>query len=91
MSDDIIGGRYQIVGGPVAVQWNEELAKQFPKAEHYGCRILYHIDGSGHWRPLEPTACVGYHCPHCGEACGYTGHTECTDDTTNTPGKKEQR
>lgn len=70
----IIGGRYQILGEPVAVQWDPALAQRFPDADHTGCRQAYHLSAESNWRPYDPPRCLGYHCPHCGAPVGYTGH-----------------
>lgn len=77
---DIIGGRYQIIGAPVAVQWDAQMAQLFPNADHRGCRQRMRADptdGSGHWAPCDPPQCLGYHCPRCGAATGSFGHRPC--------------
>lgn len=73
----ILGGRYQMIGDPVAVTWNPELAQQFPHAEHPHCRQQLTI--------AEPVECVDYHCPRCGTATGMYGHQTCT----TTPREKQ--
>lgn len=73
----IIGGRYQLIGGPVAIEWNAQLAELFPNADHHGCRQQMYVDETGHWSPYAPARCIGYHCPKCGAAVGMNGHTVC--------------
>lgn len=78
----LIDGRYQILGDPVAVEWNPGLAQQFPNAEHHGCRQVYHLDRDGEWAAYNPPRCVGYHCPRCGTPVGLTGHRNCDGSPT---------
>jgi len=75
----IIGGRYQITGDPVAVQWNAQMAQLFPNADHHGCRQKLRADPAGgrQWAPCDPVQCLGYHCPQCGAATGQYGHRSC--------------
>lgn len=75
--DYLLGGRY-LLGDPVAVEWNGELAQRFPDADHHGCRQEMWHDGQ-HWRRHTPIRCHGYHCPRCGQACGSNGHRDCTN------------
>lgn len=72
----ILGNRYQITGGPVAIQWNDALAQQFPDADHNGCLQSMTFDGD-QWHTHNPPLCHGYHCPNCGAACGMIGHRKC--------------
>ena len=58
----------------VAVEWNDELAARFPDADHTGCRTRYRITEAGKWVPVEPIACVGWHCPNCGQPTNLMGH-----------------
>lgn len=77
----LIAGRYQIIGGPVAVQWNPNLEEQFPDAEHRRCRQSMIQDG-GRWKAHTPPICHDWHCPRCGAPTGMTGHQTCTTTTT---------
>ena len=73
---DTIGGRYQTIGGPVAVQWNAQMAQMFPAADHHGCRQEMNHNGT-YWVSFNPPRCHGYHCPNCGAATGSFGHRPC--------------
>ena len=64
--------RYKL-GDVVAVQWNPELAEQFPNARHTGCRQQCWHDGE-QWREYHPARCMGYHCPKCGEPTNMMGN-----------------
>lgn len=76
LPDYLLAGRY-LIGPPVAVEWNAQLAQQFPGADHHGCRQELWHDGQI-WRRHEPPRCHGYHCPNCGAPCGSNGHRNCT-------------
>ncbi len=70
------GHSYRLLN-TVAVQWCPEMAKQFPNADHGGCRQELWHNGE-HWERFTPPRCHGYHCPECGEATGSYGHRACT-------------
>lgn len=57
----------------LAVQWNPELAAQFPNADHWQCRQEMMHDGEK-WVPYSPVRCIGWHCPRCGEPTNLMGH-----------------
>lgn len=75
----ILGDRYLVDPTPVAVQWNDALAQQFPNADHHGCRQSMRDEGD-RFVPFDPPLCHGYHCPHCGNACGMYGHNNCQEN-----------
>jgi len=66
----------------VAVQWNPELAEQFPDASHVGCRQITERR-DGRWQPSIPPRCLGWHCPRCGEGTGSFGHNDCPATSTS--------
>lgn len=80
----ILGGRYKL-GAILAVQWNTELAQQFPHIDHTRCRQqMWADERSGRWQPFDPAECVDYHCPHCGQPCNSLGHHNCTNPPGDT-------
>ena len=71
-------GPYRL-GLVVAVQWCDDMAAQFPDADHNGCRQSMR-PVHDRWQPFDPPLCHGYHCPHCGTATGQYGHRGCGAD-----------
>lgn len=71
-----ITDRYKL-GALVAVQWNPQLAHQFPDIDHNGCYQSMRQNALGKWVPFEPALCHDWHCPNCGKPCGSMGHTAC--------------
>jgi len=69
------GREYELLA-LVAVQWNSEMAEQFPDAEHHYCRQEMFHTGK-RWMGFTPAHCLGYHCPRCGAATNSYGHRDC--------------
>lgn len=65
------------LGELLAVQWNPELAKQFPNADHRACRQEMRWDESKGWQSYNPVRCIGWHCHRCGEPTNMMGHHKC--------------
>lgn len=72
----MIGDRYEL-GPIIAVQWNPQLAQQFPNIDHNGCLQSMKMNSLGKWVSFDPPLCHGWHCPNCGQPCGSNGHRRC--------------
>lgn len=68
---DVIGGRFEITRGPVAIQGLEGCTDM--------CCTRWVSRETG-----EDVGCAGYHCPDCLERTGMTGH-QCPKRTESEP------
>ena len=73
--------RYELLD-VIAIQWNPQLAEQFPDADHFNCRQQMQ-PVNDRWVPFTPAKCVGYHCHLCGSPCNVMGHHNCERKETN--------